>query len=60
MRGRLRQTLAARRPGFAYSNGRSLAIYSGLMVTIFLAALDQTVVVTALPAIVGDLGGLAL
>ena len=54
----LRRRLAERRPGFAYSIGRTLAIYSGLMVTIFLAALDQTVVVTALPAIVSDLGGL--
>src|SRR5262252_1035070 len=39
--------------------GRILAIYSGLMVTLLLAALDQTIVATALPRIVGDLGGLS-
>ncbi|MDX6518335.1 MAG: hypothetical protein QOF50_1181, partial [Gaiellaceae bacterium] len=34
------------------------AIYSGLMVTLLLAALDQTIVATALPRIVSDLGGI--
>jgi EmrB/QacA subfamily drug resistance transporter len=33
-------------------------IYSALMLAILLAALDQTIVSTALPTIVGDLGGL--
>ena len=33
-------------------------IYSGLMLGMMLAALDQTIVATALPTIVGDLGGL--
>jgi EmrB/QacA subfamily drug resistance transporter len=33
-------------------------VYSGLMVGMLLAALDQTIVATALPTIVGDLGGL--
>lgn len=33
-------------------------IYSGLMLGMLLAALDQTIVATALPTIVGDLGGL--
>src|SRR5205823_267928 len=37
---------------------RILVIYSGLMVTLLLAALDQTIVATALPKIVGELGGL--
>ncbi len=38
---------------------RSLAlVFSGLMLVMFLAALDQTIVATALPTIVGDLGGL--
>ena len=36
-----------------------LAIYSGLMVTLLLAALDQTIVATALPKVVSDLGGLS-
>ncbi|HEY1370121.1 MAG TPA: MDR family MFS transporter [Gaiellaceae bacterium] len=33
-------------------------VYSGLMLGMLLAALDQTIVSTALPTIVGDLGGL--
>ncbi len=33
-------------------------VFMGLMLGMFLAALDQTVVATALPTIVGDLGGL--
>lgn len=36
-----------------------LIVYSGLMLGILLAALDQTIVATALPTIVGELGGLA-
>ena len=34
-------------------------VFAGLMLGMFLAALDQTIVSTALPTIVGDLGGLA-
>src|SRR3954470_18548573 len=37
---------------------RVLAIVGALMLTMLLAALDQTIVSTALPTIVGDLGGL--
>ena len=33
-------------------------IFTGLMLVMLLAALDQTIVATALPTIVGDLGGL--
>ncbi len=36
-----------------------LLIFTALMLAILLAALDQTIVATALPTIVGDLGGLA-
>src|SRR5215212_6937092 len=54
----IRERLARTPPGYRYSIGRILAIYSGLMVTLLLAALDQTIVSTALPRIVGDLGGL--
>ena len=36
-----------------------LVVYSALMLAILLAALDQTIVSTALPTIVGDLGGLS-
>ena len=35
-----------------------LVVFSGLLLGIFLAALDQTIVGTALPTIVGALGGL--
>jgi MFS family permease len=35
-----------------------MVILSGLMTGMLLAALDQTIVSTALPTIVGDLGGL--
>ncbi|HJV04359.1 MAG TPA: MDR family MFS transporter [Actinomycetota bacterium] len=35
-----------------------LLVYSGLMMGILLAALDQTIVATALPTIVGELGGI--
>jgi EmrB/QacA subfamily drug resistance transporter len=36
-----------------------LVIFSGLMLAMLLAALDSTIVATALPTIVGDLGGLS-
>jgi EmrB/QacA subfamily drug resistance transporter len=41
------------------SEPRVLVIFGGLMLVLLLAALDQTIVSTALPTIVGDLGGLA-
>jgi MFS family permease len=34
-------------------------VFSGLLLVMLLAALDQTIVATALPTIVGDLGGLS-
>jgi EmrB/QacA subfamily drug resistance transporter len=54
----LRPRFAYKPPGYSYTVGRILAIYSGLMVTLMLASLDQTIVATALPRIVSDLGGL--
>ena len=54
----LRARLARQPPGYEFTIGRILAIYSGLMVTLLLAALDQTIVATALPRIVSDLGGI--
>jgi EmrB/QacA subfamily drug resistance transporter len=35
-----------------------LVVFGGLMLVLLMAALDQTIVATALPTIVGDLGGL--
>jgi EmrB/QacA subfamily drug resistance transporter len=55
----LRERLARKPPGYRFTVGRILVIYSGLMVTVFLAALDQTIVATALPRVVSDLGGLS-
>src|SRR6185369_12032621 len=37
---------------------RTVIVFSGLVLAMQLAALDQTIVATALPTIVGDLGGL--
>jgi EmrB/QacA subfamily drug resistance transporter len=42
----------------ALTHKQILVIFSGLMAGMLLAALDQTIVSTALPTIVGDLGGL--
>ena len=40
--------------------GRALwTVFGALMLGMFLAALDQTIVSTALPTIVGDLGGIS-
>src|SRR5919197_1035732 len=54
----IRERLARQPPGYRYTIGRILAIYAGLMATLLLAALDQTIVSTALPRIVSELGGL--
>jgi EmrB/QacA subfamily drug resistance transporter len=52
------ERLARKPPGYNLTIGRVLAIYAGLMMTLLLAALDQTIVATALPRIVSDLGGI--
>jgi EmrB/QacA subfamily drug resistance transporter len=44
-------------PGEAH--GSVLVVFAGLMLVLLMAALDQTIVSTALPTIVGDLGGLS-
>jgi EmrB/QacA subfamily drug resistance transporter len=54
----VRARLARKPPGYQFTIGRILAIYSGLMVTLLLAALDQTIVATALPKVVSELGGI--
>src|ERR671933_1362200 len=57
--GSLRARLAHQPPGYRFTIGRILTIYVGLMVTLLLAALDQTIVATAVPRVVSDLGGLS-
>jgi EmrB/QacA subfamily drug resistance transporter len=42
----------------ALTHREILVVFSGLMAGLLVAALDQTIVATALPTIVGDLGGL--
>jgi EmrB/QacA subfamily drug resistance transporter len=49
---------AAPAPARAAGSPRLALIFSGLMLVMLLAALDSTIVATALPTIVGDLGGL--
>ena len=45
-------------PPVVSPRGGLVLVYAALMLAILLAALDQTIVSTALPTIVGDLGGL--
>ncbi len=40
------------------TTGRRRPVFAALLLVMFIAALDQTIVSTALPTIVGDLGGL--
>jgi EmrB/QacA subfamily drug resistance transporter len=54
----IRARLARKPPGYRFTIGRVLAIYGAIMVALLLAALDQTIVATALPHIVADIGGL--
>jgi EmrB/QacA subfamily drug resistance transporter len=54
-----RDGAAAAAPAVTALRGRPLRlVFGGLMLVMFLAALDQTIVATALPTIVTDLGGL--
>jgi EmrB/QacA subfamily drug resistance transporter len=46
-------------PSAAVGRPRLRLIFAGLLLVMLLAALDQTIVATALPTIVGDLGGLS-
>ncbi|HET8977446.1 MAG TPA: MDR family MFS transporter [Solirubrobacteraceae bacterium] len=41
------------------ARGSVYVVFTGLMLVLLMAALDQTIVSTALPTIVGDLGGLS-
>jgi len=51
-------TTVADRPTPAITHKQVLIIFSGLALAMLLAALDSTIVATALPTIVGELGGL--
>ncbi len=46
-------------PPVPISTPRVAVVFSGLLLALLLAALDSTIVATALPTIVGELGGLA-
>jgi EmrB/QacA subfamily drug resistance transporter len=49
---------AATAAGGTLTHRQIQAVYAGLMLAVLVASLDQTIVATALPTIVGDLGGL--
>ncbi len=51
-------SVGAAPPAAGLTHRQILVVFSGLMAGMLLAALDQTIVSTALPTIVGDLGGL--
>ncbi len=55
----MRDTSEAATEAKSSVRGGLIIIYAALMLAILLAALDQTIVATALPTIVGDLGGLS-
>src|SRR5690554_1340270 len=46
-------------PGAPLPRRQVLTVFSGLLLATLLAALDGTIVATALPTIVGELGGLS-
>jgi EmrB/QacA subfamily drug resistance transporter len=46
------------RPGYLLSHRATVAAFAGVLLGLLLAVLNQTIVATALPRIVGDLGGL--
>jgi EmrB/QacA subfamily drug resistance transporter len=53
------ETAASAAPATALTHREILIVFAGLLSGMFLAALDQTIVSTALPTIVGELGGLS-
>src|SRR5205085_11428852 len=53
------ETVDNRKVTSGLSHDRVLVVFSGLLLVMLLAALDSTIVATALPTIVGELGGLA-
>ena len=57
-RGRLTDIAVPETSPTGMTHRQIMAVLAGLMLGMFLAALDQTIVATALPTMVGDLGGL--
>ncbi|MES1247562.1 MAG: MDR family MFS transporter [Actinomycetota bacterium] len=55
----LSRWLSSQPPGYPITIRRLLAIYTGLMLVVFIAMMDQTIVATGLPHIVADIGGLS-
>src|SRR5881227_2103968 len=53
------QVAASAKLSQCLSHDKVLVVFSGLLLVMLLAALDSTIVSTALPTIVGELGGLA-
>ncbi|MGF1276689.1 MDR family MFS transporter [Acetobacter pasteurianus] len=53
------QSFSAAETSSAYSPTSRLLVFIGLIMTMIMGALDQSIVSTALPTIVSDLGGLA-
>jgi EmrB/QacA subfamily drug resistance transporter len=53
------QAIASAELSSSVSNDKILVIFGGLLLVMLLAALDSTIVATALPTIVNELGGLA-
>src|SRR5438105_1374346 len=51
-------TATSHQPTVPPSRRQILVAFSGLLLAMLLASLDQTIVATALPTVVGDLGGL--
>lgn len=49
---------ALQQPAAQLTHSQVIVVFSGLLLAMLLAALDQTIVATALPTIVGELGGL--
>jgi EmrB/QacA subfamily drug resistance transporter len=56
--GRVDGTVQSTAAPAALTHRQVLIIFSGLMLGMLLAALDQTIVATALPTVTGELGGL--
>jgi EmrB/QacA subfamily drug resistance transporter len=55
----LRARLGHRPEGYRLTVGRVLAVYTGLMLVMFISSADQTIVATALPTIAADFDAVA-